>query len=248
MSALERIDTTFDFREDAQPGTDPDATSPTLKRYHQLLWSKRLWSGADFSLSSSEPGSYLHHRSALGEFWLTSDSIVPSYRSWSRFGLPEIVHGISDIELGAFQRLTYTIGGMMLFPSWTGERHWSINQARGMLPKIADRMDLTLECIRRHYSGELHPMMSTLAWYEKFFGLFGDFDAYVSFFLLDDLLTPDRTQVRFFLPFDDFTSNPATPADRQQYRAYMDASSRFVTGRNERIRAWADATVGFGSI
>lgn len=34
------IDTAFDFRTDTAPGKDPDSHSPTLRRYHQLLWSK----------------------------------------------------------------------------------------------------------------------------------------------------------------------------------------------------------------
>lgn len=36
------IDTAFDFRTDTPPGRDPDSHSPTLRRYHQLLWSKPL--------------------------------------------------------------------------------------------------------------------------------------------------------------------------------------------------------------
>ena len=39
---LKAIDSTFDFRSDTPPGKDPDARSPTLRRYHQLLWSKPL--------------------------------------------------------------------------------------------------------------------------------------------------------------------------------------------------------------
>lgn len=35
------IDTTFDFYTDANDG-DPNSTSPTLRSYHQLLWSKPL--------------------------------------------------------------------------------------------------------------------------------------------------------------------------------------------------------------
>lgn len=34
------IDIGFDMRSDTPPGKDPDAYSPTLRRYHQLLWSK----------------------------------------------------------------------------------------------------------------------------------------------------------------------------------------------------------------
>ena len=73
------IDVTFDFRSDTPPGKDPDTFSPTLRRYHQLLWSKPLPSGALFELDVTGPPYYLHHRSELGEFWLSSDAVVPSF-------------------------------------------------------------------------------------------------------------------------------------------------------------------------
>jgi uncharacterized protein DUF6994 len=40
MGLGEAIDVTFDFRSDTPRGRDPDARSPTLRSYHQLLWSK----------------------------------------------------------------------------------------------------------------------------------------------------------------------------------------------------------------
>jgi hypothetical protein len=46
------IDITFDFRTDATgKNPDPDASSPTLLRYHHLLWSKPLPSGKPFELA-----------------------------------------------------------------------------------------------------------------------------------------------------------------------------------------------------
>jgi hypothetical protein len=60
------IDVTFDFRSDTSPGKDPDARSPTLPRYHQLLWSKPLPGGAIFDLVDITPRIYLHHRVPFG--------------------------------------------------------------------------------------------------------------------------------------------------------------------------------------
>ena len=77
------------------------------------------------------------------------------------------------------------------------------NIAGGFNRSIADRFDLTLECIRRHYVDQASPLASTLSRYADFFALFGDFRGYVSFFLLDDLVTDDCS-VKFFMPFDDF--------------------------------------------
>ncbi|MCE0488130.1 hypothetical protein LVO85_14945 [Ornithinimicrobium sp. EGI L100131] len=67
------IDTTFDVRTEAG-GRDPDSHSATLRRYHQLLWSKPLPNGAAFDLDAR-----LHHKSELGEFWLSSDAITHTY-------------------------------------------------------------------------------------------------------------------------------------------------------------------------
>ena len=80
-----------------------------------------------------------------------------------------------------------------------------------------------------------------MARYADFFALFGDFDGYVEFFLLQDLLDP-AGQVRFFLPFDDFTST-AVPTDVQAYRGFRACSLDFVRARNARIQSWADANL-----
>ena len=57
------IDTSFDVRTDSR-GKDPDTWSPTLARYHQLLWSKPLPGGITFDLTStSKPPFYFHHSS-----------------------------------------------------------------------------------------------------------------------------------------------------------------------------------------
>lgn len=56
--------------------------------------------------------------------------------------------------------------------------------ARGFHPRITDRIDLTLECIRRHYQAEDSPRGEVLARYGDFFALFEDFRGYVDFWLL----------------------------------------------------------------
>ena len=89
MGLGEAIDITFDFRADTPPGKDPDDRSPTLRRYHQILWSKPFPSGAPFELDVTTPGTYLHHLSELGEFSLSSDAVIPSL---SR--APELKHSV----------------------------------------------------------------------------------------------------------------------------------------------------------
>lgn len=228
------IDTSFDFRSDAG-GKDPDSHSSTLRRYHRVLWSKALPNGDRFDLVETTPRVYLHHRSRRGEFFLGSDSVIPSFKSW--VVAAPVLKRLSQEEVESFRTAGYTIGGMMVFPGNRVDRKWTINMARGMNRKIADRMDLTLECIKRHYSGQPSPLGVVLSRYEAFFALFEDFVGYVDFFHLHDLLAEDGT-VRFFMPFDNF-STPALPTDAETYREYRRRSIDFVHTRNARIRVWA---------
>ncbi len=233
------LDTTFDFRTDTPgyPKADPDAMSPTLRRYHKLLWSKPLPNGMMFDLVDTTPGVYLHHRSELGEFRLSIDTVIPTFSKEAC--LSNVIKGIPE-ELEAFKRKGYTIGGMMLFPANRIGRQMTINGARGFHPRVKDRFDLTVECIRRHYLNMDSPLSSTLARYGDFFGLFGDFRGYVEFFLLQDLVTSACSAVRFFLPFDDFSSSPV-PNGMASYMRYRELAVSFIEARNQRISAWCAA-------
>jgi hypothetical protein len=224
------IDIGFDFRTDAG-GKDPDLHSPTLRRYHRLLWSTPLPGGEFFDLSDATRGVYLHHRSALGEFFLSSDSVIPTFLRWP--ALKPITDQFPESENEAFLTIAYTIGGMMVFPGNQVDRKWTINQARGCIKPISDRFDLTLECIRRHYSDWASPLSSTLSRYSDFFALFDDFRGYVSFFMLDDLVNDDLS-VNFFMPFDDFNP-PYVPNNVDAYREYRRRSIEFIEARNHRI-------------
>jgi hypothetical protein len=122
---------------------------------------------------------------------------------------------------------------MMVFPGNQVDRKLTINVARGFNRSVADRFDLTLECIRRHYVNEASPLAPTLSRYADFFALFGDFRGYVSFFLLDDLVTEDLG-VKFFMAFDDFRP-PSVPKDVSTYKEYRRHSIEFIEARNRRI-------------
>jgi len=234
MDISAEIDIAFDFRSDTPPGKDPDALSPTLRRCHKFLWSKPLPSGVPFTLVETTPNVYLHHRSQLGEFWLASDAVVPSFRKEAR--LAHVFDQISE-ELNTFSAIGYTIGGMMIFPGNRIEGKMTINGARGFHPRIKDRFDLTMECIRRHYRNEDSPLAPTLARYADYFRLFGDFKGYTQFFLLRDLVTEDYSAIRFFAPFDDFRSSPV-PDGLTAYLSYRAHAIRFIKSRNKRIQTW----------
>jgi hypothetical protein len=191
------IDTTFDFRTDAA-GKDPDTYSPTLRRYHQLLWSKPLPGGVMFELvPTNRPPYYYSHTSEVGEFVLSTDAFIPAY---TRYGVPKaILEQFSAAEHDHFNVIGYTMGGLILWPANPIDRKWTINQARGCLRRsIGDRMDLTLESIRRHYQAASSPLTDVLARYQDLFAAFEDFRGYVDLWQLRDMATDDYSAVRFF--------------------------------------------------
>ena len=223
------LDTSFNFYSDSN-GQDPDKSSPTLRRYHKELWSKPLPSGIQFDLSNDVKDAYLYHKSEIGEFYLGSDSITHSYKSqrrkkWLTDQIPNEVNEV--FNAGS------TIGGFILFPNKSIMRKNTINQARGINPFIDDRFDLTLECIRLFYLDQHSPLYDTLQRYKSFFDLFENFNNYVNFFLLNDLVD-EKLNIKFYLPFDDFKSKPIF-GSVEEYLIYKSNIISFVQLRNQRI-------------
>jgi len=228
------IDTTFKTYSDSNGG-DPDSKSPTLRNYHKILWNKILPNGTKFELIDKKSGTYLYHNSELGEFDLGSDAITHSYRNHTRkqWMLCQISNDVNELyEIGS------TIGAYTLFPRVKIDNKFTINQARGINSLIDDRFDLTLECIRLFYIGQTSPLYETLLRYENFFKLFGTFENYVNFFLLDDLLD-DKQQVKFYLPFDNFKTKPNFK-DVDDYLIYKNKVTKFIQQRNDRITKYAE--------
>ena len=161
---LSDIDISFDVQSDSN-GKDPDSASPTLKAYHQLLWSKPLPDGRILELTPGK-GYYLR----WNDMYFGSDSITASFlhaRYPLRQFIEENIPNFKEFKREYWHR-TYTIGGAIIFP----QVRWSMNQARGCHPKICDRWDFTLECIRRFYAGESSPLDTALQRSGDFFRLF----------------------------------------------------------------------------
>lgn len=231
-SMLGYIDINFDFRTDAPPGKDPDTFSPTLRSFHKLLWSKPLPSSVSFNLDTAKDGAYLHHQSQLGEFFLTSDTATPTFSRWA--SMAHIINQVDSDDLGIFRRLVYTMGSMLIFPGNRIDGKSTINGAKGFHPLIKDRLDLTLECIRRHYNGKESPLSGVLVRYQDFFALFQNFQGYVEFFLLQDLVSDDFSSIKFLMPFENFKT-PAAPKTLDGYLTYKDLTIKYINARNQRI-------------
>lgn len=239
---------------------DPDAFSARLRGWHKVLWSKQLPDGRRLELRPDRGGL---RDMTHGEF-LSSDAAVPVWERWRE------VQGFHAETEQRLQRLgrgkiydlgwrLYDMGGMILFPGQQVDRLWTINQAKGCTRLlIADRLDLTLECIRlyyellrhRHAAGpslpdgyaEINPLGPVLHRYRPFFEMFRSFEEYVDFWLLDDLTVEgeDGPQVAFLLPRAssepyDFTREVALPADADEYCSYLVAADRSVDKRNRRM-------------
>jgi Family of unknown function (DUF6994) len=232
------FDPTFDFRSDAG-GDDPDSTSPTLRDYHMLLWSKPLPDGAYFELDDITAGAYLHHRSEHGEFFLASDAAIPTFIRYLR--IPDFVRLIPKSQRDEFDTITYQMGGMMLFPGNKIDGKQTINGAKGFNRQICDRLDLTVECIRQHYQHNLegnNPLADVLSRYGDFFALFEDFGGFVDFFLLQDLVSDDFSSVRFFMPHEGLGTSPL-PSTLDSYQVYRKSAVEFVEARNRRMTDYA---------
>jgi hypothetical protein len=218
----------FDFNLDSEGG-DPDSRSPTLRAYHQILWSKPLPNGKMFNLSQKK-GTYLYHNSELGEFYLGSDAITHSYKHQKK--KQWLVSQISK-EVDELYKIGSTIGAYTIFPKQQFDRKKNINQARGTNSYIDDRFDLTLECIRLFYLRQNNPLQETLIRYKNFFDLFENFKGYIDFFLLNDLVDEDYN-INFYLPFDHFKTAPKFE-NINDYLVYKIRVENFVKSRNDRI-------------
>ena len=226
---LRDIDIHFDVRTDSN-GKDPDSASATLKTYHQLLWSKPLPNGQKMCLTQGK-GYYLK----WNDMYFGSDSLIVSFWHARYKHRDLIVNSIPNIKdyREDYLKKASTIAGYVIFP----QIRWSMNQARGCSRKISDRWDLTLECIRRYYSGEPSPLDTAIHKSKAFFDLFTDFKGYVDFFLFQDCVD-ENYNVKFWLDTPLFVSDPM-PESVESYKAWIQAELDFVAKRGHRIENYA---------
>ena len=173
----------------------------------------------------------LHHKSILGEFLLSSDSIGHTYSKTK--SLQDIVKKIPEDEIRIFFNLCSTIGANIIFPANRINGKMTINGYRGFNQLIRDRFDLTWNAYD-FYLQDKNPLTDVLDRYRDFFNLFTDFKGYIDFFLLQDLVTSDYQSINYFLPFDRFQKNPL-PKNLDAYLTYKENVTEFVNKRNQRM-------------
>ena len=241
------IDTSFDFTTDSPHywddfwdnkdglgagGSDPDSVSRTLKLYHKTLWSKELPCGERMELSEGSKYDYL----TWNGFSFGSDSIIVSFRYHkNRTLIDEVSRSIPDYKafVEDYIHRSYTIGSMVIFPVHKN----SMNQRKGTNPRIVDRWDLTLECIRRHYAGEESPLSKVIESDKAFYDLFVDFKGYVDFFFMQDCVSEDYSSVDIWMGDASFRKS-GLPETVEDYYKFLIKEHIFLDKRNRRIQEY----------
>ena len=238
VSAVEHVDVDFCFYDDPDYRTDADRDSRLLRRWHQQLWSKPLPNGHRLAWTL-EPGTACL---VQGDVRVSSDTIATTHSNYRRFGAAQMWEDLTENERTRYDRSFYTIGGFIIFPT----RPQSLNQQRGTARAIADRFDLTLECIRQHYLGRTdNPLANVLSVDRDYFRLFGTssegFATFVTFFHLQDLASQDSVRwLDGHVGQEWDFGRPPLPPNLDTYRRYLDEVAEFVAARSARIRDWCD--------
>ena len=224
---------------------DPDKYSKGLGEAHCTLWSSKN------KLKNLQWTPYNKLITVIDgvEFIFTPDSITNSFKDSDR-----LVKGCGKKEKEVIknysqnvQRLIkeyvdtdYTIGSSIIFPiSINGESiKYTMNIARGMSAKVHDRIDYTLECIKRYYEKtDDNPLIKAIEKSGAFFKLFNSFKEYVDFFFMNDLID-ESGNVIGFTGLIDF-NNPF-PKTSEEYMTYLKNTMSFVEKRNRRIQEYVD--------
>ena len=235
---MSKIDTTYHYTEDAG-GKDPDIYSPKLREDLLFLYRKELPDGTLFDLQKGQDNTYDYL--VFNGWRFGSDAITNTYTHQKNYQWM-----IKELEkedfyqdlIKEYRKVDYTIGCHIIFPKNNNPNNiksWSINQERGTNSKICDRIDLTLECIRRFYNNEDNPLYLKFQENKYFFDLFKDFKNYVDFFYLNDLLiNNDYSKIKFFLPFDNFERYPK-PQNTEEWKVFCKNQIELIKSRNQRI-------------
>jgi hypothetical protein len=230
ITGIKCIDINFDFSiETGGEKPDIDRDSTTLRKYHKLLWSKKLPNGEDPILSETDNNG-LKIKTDTCDIILSSDTMINTYTgNWDKNFDLRYLKTIGEID--EFIKITHKIGNFIMYPRTKD----SFNQNRGTNPKIYDRFDLSLECIRRYYHNEDSPLREIIQKYNQFFQLFKNFKNYCEFYFLEDLTINNYEEISYFLPFNNFEEMPL-PKNADEYRLYMNKATEFINKRNKRIQ------------
>jgi hypothetical protein len=250
---MRTFDLSFDYETDmpARSKADADCDSPRLRLDHELLWTKRLRSGVTFAPAAPRVrrhGYLIWTDQSGAQHWYGSDAITHSFTNWgSPKALAQAKAELTEEQRERYLSPSYTIASSTIWPVRSNDRP-TINEARGFGPTgrvLRDRIDLTLECIRRHYEGADNPLASVLSAYGDFFAMFDGFAEFTTFFHFQDLITQDSSAVHSLMRPGQVLTQPdfereATPSTVEEYVTYREATLDFITRRGNRMADWVE--------
>ena len=244
---LKDVDVLMPLNRGLKDNEDPDKYSELLKEYHRLIWSNRLLNGKPFTLENGDINKLIYNGDGV-KIVFTPDSTTNVFRHSGRKyrdsvekliveqykeADPEIANMLDD-----YYRRDYIIGSSIIFPISINDVsiRWTMNIARGILYKIHDRIDLTLECIKRYYDkNDDNPLMSSINRNKPFFDLFDSFKEYVDFFFFNDYVDDNYNVIRLC---DDDNFTKPFPVDIKQYKEYLKNTIDLMIKRSLRIGEW----------
>ena len=238
IMTISDIDIKEVFRDTKGLGRDPDKYSDELGKVHCLLWSSKgklgtiQWNYRNRLVSIINGKEYIFTPDSITNSFCDSKQIAKGMKE------KEIISSFGNEVYELLQQyniIDYTIGSSIIFPITIDGNSfkWTMNVARGLSAKVHDRIDYTLECIKRYYDrSNGNPLQSALEKSDAFFRLFNSFREYVDFFFLNDLVD-DNYNVISFTGDIDFQNSFPFPKD--QYIKYLSNTILFIQKRNKRI-------------
>lgn len=223
------IDVNYQFHicKNGNEKFDIDLQCREIYDYHKVLWQKKLPNGKmlNFEIRKNRAGYFLFEMNSKIRFG--SDSILHTYRNYSKGKIKNLIKEFDRNDLNRFYEKITTIGGYIIFPKHMN----SLNQRKGNSPLVEDRFDITLNSIRKFYQNENtdYPLRKELENDREFFSWFVDFESYVSFFYLDDLVDRKSGEILFF------SEDKPLPISKASYLKYKDNVLSFLEKRNRRI-------------
>jgi hypothetical protein len=101
-------------------------------------------------------------------------------------------------------------------------------------------LSVTLRVTRLWYLKTKSPLFGVIERYSEYFNLFVDFKGFIDFFLLNDLVSEQYKNIKFWLPFESFGNRSPIPVSTNEYNKYMINVMNFVKLRNNRILEWVN--------
>lgn len=228
----------FDRNQNLKAGLseaqDPADFSAKLAQYQILLYTKPLPSGGFLKLRANKFNQVEAELPSGESILLTSMPLI--HQACFEADNHELLSKLPQSQVDIMLRTLVTSGNYMLIPAQP-LNGYRLDDFRKN-PRIGNRIDLYLECVRRQYAGEPSPLDDILNPFKPWFELFLSFKQFVEFFYLGNLYDPKLKKIHFFKTFDpDFPIN-LDPETGSSSMLVLSHSVIFAGSRGQAQEKW----------